>query len=127
MHNYAPFSSARNDEPCHDPADIISDILPTPVIRPKRKDFFSQTSDWSIQAGLANVIGIDTSNGNKRSIYLESEELKCYALSSTTQSFNTLMQNELLQSRRATTAQGQRSRARLLRRWIPYNERSSLD
>lgn len=95
MHNYAPFSSSGTDDPRHDPADIISDILPTPVIWPNRKDFFSQTSDWSIQAGLANVLGIDTSHGDQKGIYLESEELKCYALSSTTRSFNKLMQNEL--------------------------------
>lgn len=94
MHNYAPFPPAGNDEPRHDPADIIPDILPTPVIWPNRKDFFSQTSDWSIKAGLANVFGIDTSHDNKSGIYLESQELKCYALSSTSRSFKTLMQNE---------------------------------
>jgi hypothetical protein len=94
MHSYAPVSSPENEEPLHNPADIIPDLLPAPIIWTNRKDFFTRTSDWKIRVGLADFLGLENSHENKKGISLESGELKCYSLSNTTRQFNRLMKNE---------------------------------
>jgi hypothetical protein len=94
LHSYAPFPSPENEEPPHNPTDIILDLLPKPIVWTDRKDFFTHTSDWKIRAGLADFLGVENIRENKKGISLESEEFKCYSLSNTTRKFNTLMKNE---------------------------------
>jgi hypothetical protein len=95
MRSFAPVDpGAGSSELLHNPEDIIADMLPAPVEWRARKDFFSRTSEWRVEGGLADLVSIAQGHGTQRGVALESEEIRCYSMANTFHCFETLMAND---------------------------------
>ncbi len=97
MRSFAPVDSGNSSAESglrHNPEDIIPDLLPTPVEWRARKDFFSRTSEWRIEGGLADLVSIAQGHGTQRGVAVESDEIRCYSMTNTLHRFETLMANE---------------------------------
>jgi hypothetical protein len=83
MRCFAPFSQT--------PADMVTDIMSAPVEWSGRRDFYSQTTNWSVRAGLAELLSIDTGRSQTRSVDVKADTIKCYTLKNSMMAFERLM------------------------------------
>lgn len=73
------------------PDDFIPGILPKPVTWESRREFYSDTSEWSLAGGLADLVSLEQGFGTEVGASLESDEVKSYMLSNTLLCFQKLM------------------------------------
>lgn len=73
------------------PADLVPDLLPTPVQWSTCREFYSHTNQWSLAGGLSELLSLEQSRSVEKGVELESDRVKSYSLSNTLQHFQKLM------------------------------------
>jgi hypothetical protein len=83
------------DEPPHGLYDIKPRTEPNEHVYKDWEQFVGSTSNWSIDAGLASLLGIKHSRESESGITLKSKEMKTCNLTNTRKCFNELYSNSL--------------------------------
>jgi hypothetical protein len=112
MRDFAPCDPPAKGEPRHGLFDIKPDTKPNEHVYEDWERFVGHTSDWSIEAGLASLLGIKHSRESESGITLKSKELKTCNLTDTRRCFGDLMKNTLF-SRDLTELVNQTKKSRL--------------
>jgi hypothetical protein len=95
MRDFAPCDPPGKDEPSHGLYDIKPGTKPNEHVYEDWERFVSHTSDWSIEAGLASLLGIKHTRESESGITLKSKEMKTCNLTDTRRCFDDLMKNDL--------------------------------
>jgi hypothetical protein len=81
-------SSGRN------PQDIIPNLLPSPLLSTKRKDFIQNNISGEARTGLTEFFGFNVARTDEEKLTLESKAVKRYSLEQTKDAFGRLMKDD---------------------------------
>ena len=98
LDRYTPSKRDSLQPEPHNPADIISNILPKPFIRKVSMDQVKVARAQGLGAALGAIFEVNTSHSNQEEAELQTKEVKQYSLENPTDYFDDLIENEYYQN-----------------------------
>ena len=91
---FAPREAVEETSSGRNPQDIIPNLLPSPLLSTKRKDFIQNNISGEARTGLTEFFGFNVARTDEEKLTLESKVVKRYSLEQTRDAVGRLMKDD---------------------------------